>query len=72
MNRYILKITGKRLDTFILLLIRLKINFTKIKETKDYLIIELLEEDYNKLAKIKTTYKIEILKRKGLIYLLMS
>lgn len=68
MNRYILKITGKRLDTFILLLIRLKINFTKIKETKDYLIIELLEEDYNKLAKIKTTYKIEILKRKGLIY----
>ena len=49
MNRYILKITGKRLDTFILLLIRLNINFTKIKETKDYLIIEVLEEDYNKL-----------------------
>lgn len=68
MNRYILKITGKRLDTFILLLIRLKINFTKRKETKDYLIIEILEEDYNKLSKIKTTYKIEILKRKGLIY----
>ena len=44
MNRYILKITGKRLDTFILLLIRLKINFTKIKETKDYLIIEILEQ----------------------------
>ena len=68
MNRYILKITGKRIDTFIMLLVRFNICFRKIKSTKDYIIIEVLEEDYEKLKKIKTTYEIEILKRKGLIY----
>lgn len=68
MNRYILKITGKRIDTFIMLLVRFNICFRKIKSSKDYIIIEVLEEDYEKLKKIKTTYEIEILKRKGLIY----
>ena len=68
MNRYILKITGKRIDTFIMLLVRFNICFRKIKSSKDYIIIEVLEEDYEKLKKINTTYEIEILKRKGLIY----
>ena len=68
MNSYVLKITGKRIDTFIMLLVRFNICFRKIKSSKDYIIIEVLEEDYEKLKKIKTTYEIEILKRKGLIY----
>lgn len=66
MSRYILKISGKRLDTFVMMLIRLKIAFRKVKQTKDYLIIEVLEEDYLDILKIKTTYKIEILERRGL------
>ena len=68
MSRYILKITGKRIDTFIMLLVRFNICFRKIKSNRDYIIIEVLEEDYEKLKKLKTTYKIEIVKRKGLIY----
>ena len=68
MSSYILKIEGKRLDTFIMILVRLSISFKEIKRTKDYLIIEVLEEDYNKLLKINTTYNIEIIKRKGLAY----
>lgn len=68
MSRYILKITGKRIDTFIMLLVRFNISFRRIKSSKDNIIIEVLEEDYEKLKKIKTTYKIEIVKRKGLIY----
>ena len=67
MSSYILKITGKRLDTFIMLLARFEISFKLIKRCKDYMIIEILEEDYQNLLKIKTTYKIEIIKRKGLL-----
>ena len=70
MSRYILKITGKRLDTFIMLLVRFNINFRKITEGIDYIIIEVVEEDYEKLKKIKTTYNVEILRTKGLIYFL--
>ena len=68
MSSYILKIEGKRLDTLVMMLVRLGISFRQIKRTRDYLIIEVLEEDYNKLLKINTTYNIEIIKRKGLAY----
>ena len=67
MSSYILKITGKRIDTFLMLLVRFNINFKVLKRGKDYIIIEVLEEDYNNLLKINTTYNIEILRRKGLI-----
>ena len=67
MSRYILKISGKRLDNFLFTLIRFKVPFRKIKQTKDYLIIELTDEDYAHLLKIKTSYQIEIVKRKGLV-----
>ena len=67
MSSYILKIVGKRLDTFIMLLAKLQINFKIVKRNKELLVIEVLEEDYHKILKIKTTYKIEIVKRKGLI-----
>ena len=67
MSSYILKITGKRIDTFLMLLVRFSINFKVLKRERDFIIIEVLEEDYNNLLKINTTYKIEILKRKGFL-----
>ena len=67
MSSYILKITGKRIDTFLMLLVRFNINFKMIKRSRDYIIIQVLEEDYVNLLKINTTYKIEIVKRKGLL-----
>ena len=67
MSSYILKITGKRIDTFLMLLVRFSINFKMIKRSRNSIIIEVLEEDYEKLLKINTTYKIEIVKRKGLL-----
>ena len=67
MSSYILRVTGKRIDTFLMLLVRFSINFKMIKRGRDFIIIEVLEEDYEKLLKINTTYKIEIVKRKGLL-----
>lgn len=67
MSSYVLKITGKRLDTFIMLLARLNIGFKILKRTREYFIMEVLEEDYANLLKINTTYKIEVVKRKGLL-----
>lgn len=67
MSSYILKITGKRIDTFLMLLVRFSINFKVLKRGRDFIIIEVLEEDYNNILKINTTYKIEILKRKGFL-----
>ena len=67
MSSYVLRITGKRLDTFIMLLARLNISFKVLKRTREYLIIEVVEEDYANLLKINTTYDIEIVKRKGLL-----
>ena len=67
MSSYILKITGKRIDTFLMLLVRFSINFKVLKRERDFIIIEVLEEDYNNILKINTTYKIEILKRKGFL-----
>lgn len=67
MSSYILKITGKRIDTFLMLLVRFGVNFKMVKRGRAFIIIEVLEEDYDKLLKINTTYKIEIIKRKGLL-----
>ena len=67
MSSYILRVTGKRIDTFLMLLVRFNVNFKMIKRSRDSIIIEILEEDYEKLLKINTTYKIEIVKRKGLL-----
>ena len=67
MSSYILKISGKRIDTFLMLLVRFSINFKMLNRGRDFIVIEVLEEDYDNLLKISTTYKIEIVKRKGLL-----
>lgn len=70
MSKYRLKIKGKRPDTFIEFLIRLHINFIQIENNKEYCVIEVLEEDYEKIKKISTSYEITIVKRYGLAYIL--
>lgn len=70
MSSYVLKIKGKRSDYFVSLLIHLHIYFKKIFQTKDEIILEVLEEDYEKIMKLKTSYQITIIKRKGLAYIL--
>lgn len=70
MSRYILKISGKRPSRFLEFLIKLHISFTLLKQSKDFFIIEVSDEDYEKIKKIKTSYEINIIKRKGLAYIL--
>lgn len=70
MSSYILKITGKRPQIFIDMLIRLHINFALVEQTYQFVVIEVLEEDYEKIQKLKTSYEITIIKRKGFAYLL--
>ena len=70
MSRYIIKIEGRRPNSLLSLLIILKIPFIKKKETKDYLILEIEEEYFQKIKKLAPTYEITILKRTGKAYLI--
>ena len=68
MSHYIIKIEGRRPNSLLSLLIILKIPFIKKKETKDYLILEIEEEYFQKIKKLAPTYEITILKRTGKAY----
>ena len=70
MSHYIIKIEGRRPNSLLSLLIILKIPFIKKKETKDYLILEIEEEYFQKIKKLALTYEITILKRTGKAYLI--
>lgn len=70
MSHYIIKIEGRRSNSLLSLLIILKIPFIKKKETKDYLILEIEEEYFQKIKKLAPTYEITILKRTGKAYLI--
>lgn len=70
MSHYIIKIEGRRPNSLLSLLIILKIPFIKNKETKDYLILEIEEEYFQKIKKLAPTYEITILKRTGKAYLI--
>lgn len=70
MSHYIIKIEGRRPNSLLSLLIILKIPFIKKKETKDYLILEIEEEYFQKIKKLVPTYEITILKRTGKAYLI--
>lgn len=70
MSHYIIKIEGRRPSSLLSLLIILKIPFIKKKETKDYLILEIEEEYFQKIKKLAPTYEITILKRIGKAYLI--
>ena len=70
MSHYIIKIEGRRPSSLLSLLIILKIPFIKKKETKDYLILEIEEDYFQKIKKLAPTYEITILKRTGKAYLI--
>lgn len=70
MSHYVIKIEGRRPSSLLSLLIILKIPFIKKKETKDYLILEIEEEYFQKIKKLAPTYEITILKRTGKAYLI--
>ena len=70
MSHYIIKIEGRRPNSLLSLLIILKIPFIKKKETKDYLILEIEEEYFQKIKKLAPPYEITILKRTGKAYLI--
>lgn len=70
MSHYVIKIEGRRPNSLLSLLIILKIPFIKKKETKDYLILEIEEEYFQKIKKLAPTYEITILKRTGKAYLI--
>jgi len=70
MSHYVIKIEGRRPSSLLSLLIVLKIPFIKKKETKDYLILEIEEEYFQKIKKLAPTYEITILKRTGKAYLI--
>lgn len=68
-SRIKLKITGKNLDYFLNLLISHKINIEVIEKTRKHLVIIVSDKDYKKLKKIKTSYKIRVIKVYGLLYI---
>ncbi len=70
MNRYVIKIEGRRPSSLLSLLIILKIPFIKKAETKDSLIIEIEENQFQRIKKLVPTYEVTILKRTGISYLL--
>lgn len=70
MNRYVIKIEGRRPSSLLSLLIILKISFIKKAETKDSLIIEIEENQFQRIKKLVPTYEVTILKRTGISYLL--
>lgn len=70
MSHYVIKIEGRRPSSLLSLLIILKIPFIKKRETKDYLILEIEEEYFQKIKKLAPTYEITILKRTGKAYLI--
>lgn len=70
MNRYVIKIEGRRPSSLLSLLIILKIPFIKKAETKDSLIIEIEEYQFQRIKKLVPTYEVTILKRTGISYLL--
>ena len=65
-NHLKIKITGKNPDYFLRKLISEKINIYFLEKEKDFLIVLIHFKDYDKVKKMKTSYKIEVLKRYGI------
>lgn len=61
-----IKITGKNPNYFLNELINRNINIYNLVKEKDYLIVIISYNDYLKILKIKTTYKIKVLSKYGI------
>lgn len=68
-SKYKLKISGKNNNYFLHLLISKGINIYSLDKKKGYFYLIVDKEDYQKIKKIKTSYKISVVKEYGLIYL---
>lgn len=66
MNKYRISISGKNKAQFLKFLISRKIKLFDIVMNKDELRITVLEDDFIKIMKYKTTYKIKIINRFGI------
>lgn len=64
-SKYILKITGKNPRSFLRFLYKLGIELFSIQYDQDSCQIEVDEENYQKLLKIKTSYQMTVIARKG-------
>ena len=60
-NQIKLKVTGKNPNNYLKELIRENINLYNITINNNYLEIIINQKDYDKVIKIKTSYKIEII-----------
>lgn len=68
-NRYRILIQGKNLSYFLSLLIGMHISIYDREESSSGLILEISQEDYQKIIDIKTSYKITVLNRYGFLKL---
>ena len=68
-NHYRILIQGKNLSYFLSMLISKKISIYRRENSDSGLILEVSQEDYQKIMDIKTSYKITVLNRYGLLKL---
>ena len=68
-NHYRILIKGKNPSYFLSLLISMHISIYHKEESPTGLILEINEKDYQKITAIKTSYKIIVLNRYGLLKL---
>lgn len=66
-NKILIKISGKNPNYLLKEIIKKKINIYNLDKTNNYILILIDYNDYKIIKKIKTTYKITIIKRYGLI-----
>lgn len=66
---YDIKITGKDTKSFIHNLYKMHVKLLNIEFFNNYIIIKVPHSDYKKILKIKTTYKIEVIKLYGYVNL---
>lgn len=62
-----IKITGKNPNYFLNELIKRNINIYNLSKSNNYLIIIISYKDYLKILEIKTTYKIKVLRKYGIL-----
>ena len=69
MNKYRLKISGRNPNSFLKHLISKKIKLYNITDKDKAIFITVTLEDYQKIKKMKTSYKMEVVNRFGLLKL---
>lgn len=67
-SKYRLKITGKNLNRFLRMLYKLHIDLLSIEQNYDSCVVEVDFDNYQRLKKIKTSYTIEVVGRKGIAH----